>query len=145
MIVLFWRNLQCLSAGKKLSSFLTFSLAYCKNIVKLLLWILWSCLATYTLSNTIMFYVYRQAENQLYPHAFWRYCKDMQTYFGYFRYAWLHSPKMIVPACRSMQKINLSFTSFLRFYSIKNPGIWLDDSILAHNSGILPDMVAKYQ
>ena len=26
----------------------------------------------------------------------WRYCKDMQTYFGYFGHTWLHSAKMMV-------------------------------------------------
>ena len=31
-----------------------------------------------------------------FPMLLWRYCKDMQTYFGYFGHAWLHSPKMIV-------------------------------------------------
>ena len=33
----------------------------------------------------------------------WRYCKDMQTYFGYFGHAWLHSPKMIVSPCWRFQ------------------------------------------
>ena len=32
-----------------------------------------------------------------------RYCKDMQTYFGYFGHAWLHSPKMIVLTCRRLR------------------------------------------
>ena len=34
---------------------------------------------------------------------FWRYCKDMQIYFGYSGHAWLHTPKMIVSACRRLQ------------------------------------------
>ena len=29
--------------------------------------------------------------------------KDMQTYFGYFRHAWLHTPKVIVSACRRLR------------------------------------------
>ena len=29
-------------------------------------------------------------------------CKGMQTYFGYFAYAWLNSPKMIVLLCRRL-------------------------------------------
>ena len=36
------------------------------------------------------------------PMLLWRYCKDMQTYFGYFGHAWLHSPKMIVSPCRRL-------------------------------------------
>ena len=86
---------------------------------------------------------------------FWRYWKDMQTYFGYFRYAWLHAPKIIVSTCRglwclsSCQKCTSWFTSFLRYYILKNPVIWLADSILAHNLRlrILPNIgfVVKYQ
>ena len=79
---------------------------------------------------------------------FWRYWKDIQTYFGYFGHAWLYTPKMIVPTCGRLrcasacQKWTSSFTSFLRYYILKNLAIWLADSILAHNSRtrILPDM-----
>ena len=65
------------------------------------------------------------------------YWKDMQIYFEYFGYAWLHTPKMIVSTCRrlwylsSCQKYTSSFTSFLRYYILKNPVIWLAGSILA--------------
>ena len=86
---------------------------------------------------------------------FWGYWKDMQTYFGYFGYPWLHTPKIIVSTYRRLwclspcQKYTSSFTSFLRYYILKNPVIWLVDSILAHNSRlrILPDMglAVKYQ
>ena len=40
-----------------------------------------------------------------------------------------------------MQKLNL-FTSFLKYYILKNPTIWLADSVLVHNSRtrIFPDM-----
>ena len=68
--------------------------------------------------------------------------------------AWLRMPKMI-PTCRKLrclsacQKYTSSITSFLRYYNLKNPAIWLTNSILAHNSRIriLPDMgmVVKYQ
>ena len=34
---------------------------------------------------------------------FWRYCKDMQTYFRYFRHSWSHTAKMIVLTCRILQ------------------------------------------
>ena len=48
-----------------------------------------------------------------------------------------------------MPKINFSIHFFLEIYILKNPAIWLADSILAHNSRtrILPDMglVVKYQ
>ena len=91
-----------------------------------------------------------------FPMLFWRYCKVMQTsYFGYFGHAWLHTPKIIVSTCRRLrclsacQKHTSSFTSFLRYYILKNPAISLADSILVHNSRnrILPDMglVVKYQ
>ena len=47
-----------------------------------------------------------------------------------------------------MPKINF-IIHFFHYYILKNPAIWLADSILAHNSRarILPDMglVVKYQ
>ena len=87
---------------------------------------------------------------------FWRYCKDMQTsYFGHFGHTWLDTPKMIVPPCRRVQCLSAcqiytsSFTSFLTYYILKNPAIWLTDSILAHNlrTRIFPDvgLLVKYQ
>ena len=55
------------------------------------------------------------------PPFFWKYCEDMHTsYFGCFGNARLCTPKMIVS------------TSFLR-YILKNPTIWLTNSILAWN------------
>ena len=47
---------------------------------------------------------------------------------------------MIVSTCRRLwclsayQKYTSSFTSFLRYYILKNTAIWLANSILAHNS-----------
>ena len=42
-------------------------------------------------------FVYLQAKNQLHPPMLlWRYCKDMQSCFGYFGHAWLHLSKLIV-------------------------------------------------
>ena len=82
------------------------------------------------------------------PMLYWRYCKDMQTsYFGYFGHAWLDAKKMIVPTCRrprclsASQKYTSSFTSFLRYYILKNHAVWFADNILVHNSRnrILPD------
>ena len=70
------------------------------------------------------------------PMLYWRYCKDMQTsYFAYFSHAWLHTPKMIVSTCARLwclsacKKHTSSLISFLRYYILKNPGIWLADSI----------------
>ena len=136
MIIAIWRNLWRLSVGKRSSSSFTFSFRYYKDIVNLFL----NTLSTYGYANPKWycqlvedFRVYLQAKNQFHPH-FWRYCKDMLTYFEYFGHAWLHTLKMIVSMFICMPKINLSFTSFLRYYISKNPVIWLADSILAHNS-----------
>ena len=58
-------------------------------------------------------------------------------YFEYFRHACLCIPKMIISTCRTLQclsvckKLSLSFTSFLRYYILKNLGIRLVKSILA--------------
>ena len=74
------------------------------------------------------------------PMLFWKYCKNMQIYFGYFEHTWLHSSKIIVPNCRRLQwlfacKIQTSsFTTSLRYCILKNPEIWLAGSIFAHNS-----------
>ena len=95
--------------------------------------------------------VYLQAKIIFIPHPspmlFWRYCKDMQTL--------IHSLKMIVSTCKRLpclsacEKYTSSFPSFLRYYILKEPAIWLADSILAHYSRtrISPDMglVVKHQ
>ena len=66
-----------------------------------------------------------------------RYCKDMQTYFGYFGHACSYSPKMIVSSCGRLRYLSAykiwtaSFTFFLRYYILKNLAIWLAGSILA--------------
>ena len=41
------------------------------------------------------------------PMLFWKHCKDMQTYFGYFGQTWLHTPKMIVSTCTLECGINV--------------------------------------
>ena len=74
----------------------SFSLRYCKDVVKMLFWIIWACLAKHTQSDTMNMYktcVYLQAKNQLHLSCF---SGDMQNYFGYFGNAWLHTPKTIV-------------------------------------------------
>ena len=87
------------------------------------------------------FRVYLQTKNQLHPHFFWRCCKGMQTsFFIYFGDAWLRTPKMIISPCRKLpclsasQKWTSSFTSFLRYYILKNPAIWLANSISDHKA-----------
>ena len=56
---------------------------------------------------------------------FWRYWKDIQTYFGYFGHAWLHTPKMIVPTCRRLwcvsacQKMNFIIHIFFEILHFK--------------------------
>ena len=157
MIIAIWRNLWRLFVDKRSSSFL-----------HVFLEILQIFLSTQTHSNTINLYktfVFISWQKIIFAPPlpfpptrmlFWRYCKDIQTsYFGYFGHAWLHTPKMIVSTCRrfrclsACQKYTSSFTSFLRYYILKNPAIWLVDSILAHYSKTrtLPDMglVVKYQ
>ena len=63
-------------------------------------------------------------------HAFLEILQYMQTYFGYFRHAWLHTPKMIVSSCRKFrclfacQKWSSSLTSSLRYYILQNHAIW---------------------
>ena len=84
------------------------------------------------------------------------YLKNMQTcYFGHFRHAWLCTSKMIVSTSRRLrclsayQKYTYSFNSLLRYFILKNPAIWLADSIWAHTSKtkISPDigLAVKYQ
>ena len=75
------------------------------------------------------------------PMLFWRYCKDMQTsYFGYFGHAWLQTPSMIVSTWRRFRSLSAypkytsSFTSFLRYYILKNSAIWFAGSIFHFGS-----------
>ena len=71
------------------------------------------------------------------PMLLCRYSKVIQTYFGYFGHACFHSPKMIVSSCERLRYLSAckiwfaSFTSFFRYYILKNPAIWLAGSILA--------------
>ena len=126
MIVSLWRNLRRLSAGRKSTSFFTFFLTYCKDIVNMLFWVLYACLAMYTQSDTHRKILCLSAakKSTRSPMLLWRYCKDMQTYSGYFRHAWLHSPKMIVltcrrPRCLSTWKNKLIIHFFLKILRFK--------------------------
>ena len=156
MIVSIWINLSCFSTGKKSISSFTFSL------------ILQTCYFGYfrhawlptpnVILSTCRKLLCLSPDQKLpsSPKFFWKYCKDMKTsYFGYFGDSLLWKPKMIVWTCRKLwclsacQKLTLLFTSFLRYYILKNTAIWLVDSILAHSlrTRILSDMelVVKYQ
>ena len=157
MIITIWRNLWRSSEAKRSSSSFTFSTRYYKYICFGCFWHAWLSKPKVILSTSRKLLRLFACKKSTSPHKrFWRYCKNMQTsYFGYFGHAWLHTPKLIVSTCRRLrclsacQKYTSSFSSFLRYYILKNPTIWLADSILAHNSRtrILPDMglVVKYQ
>ena len=60
-------------------------------------------------------------------------------YFGYFGHARQQIPKLILSTCRKLwhlsasQKYTSSFATLLRYYILKNPAIWLTNSILADN------------
>ena len=157
MVVSVLRNLCCLSAGKKINFIL--------HVFLEILLRYWKFVSLGTLSMpgyAHQKWYYQLVENiRAYQQAkkstsfslfFWTYCKDMQTYFGYFGYACLPTPKMIVSIFKHFNvylHAASSFTFFLRCYILKNSAIWLAKSILAHNSRtrILPDvgLVTKYQ
>ena len=160
MITAIWRSLWRLSEAKRSSSSFIFSMRYYKDIVNYCFGYfrhVWLSKPKVILSTSRKLSRLFACKNSTSPHKrFWRYCKNMQTsYFGHFGHAWLHTPKLIVSTCRKLrclsacQKYTSSFSYFLRYYILKNPTIWLADSILAHNSRtrILPDMglVVKYQ
>ena len=143
MTVSLWRNLWGFSAGKKSTSSFTFFFMILQRYCKLFI------LGTLGMPGyTHPKWYYQLVENLCLsagkkstssPMLFWRYWKDMQISFGYFGYAWLHTPKMIVSTCRSLWCLSpcQKYTSSLA------------GSILAHNSRlkILPDMglVVKYR
>ena len=111
----------------------------------------------YQLVETFMF-ISAGEKNQIHPPCFSgdiaKICK-LFFFFWCFGHAWLHTPKMIVSTCRRLQclaacqKYTSLFTSFLRYYILKNSAIWLADNILVNTSRarILPGMglVVKYQ
>ena len=153
MIVSIWRSLWSLSADKQSTSSLKFSLRYCKDIANLLFWDFghaWLHTLSVMLSPCRKLSCLSSGKKTASsPMLFWRYYKEIQTsYFGYFGHVWLYTPKMILFIYRRLQCLSAcqkyfsSFTSFLRYYILKNPAIWLADSIFAYNlrTRILPDM-----
>ena len=82
---------------------------------------------------------YLHATNEIYHSPL---CRNMATifqiYFGYFRLAWPRPPKSMTLTSRKlwcakidMQNSTWSLFSFLGHYTLKNPVIWLAESILA--------------
>ena len=156
-----WGKLWRLSLDKRSSSSLTFSLRYYKDIVKLFFWVLWSCLTTQTQSDTINLpktFAHLQAKKTTSPLLPSPFLEILQRYANlcWVLWSWLvaHTQNDITSLQKTsmficMPKINFSIHFFLEIYILKNPAIWLADSILAHNSRtrILPDMglVVKYQ
>ena len=83
------------------------------------------------------------------PTFFCKHYKDIQiSYFGWFGHAWLCKPTIVLSPCRKLQclsacqKWTSPFISLLRYYILKNPAIWLANSISVHNlrTNILPKM-----
>ena len=154
MIVSIWRNLLCLSAGKKSTSSFTFSLRYLKDVfTKLWIWVLLACLALHTknlLTCRKVFCVYLQAKKQLHRTCFSGHIAQILKLLILDTLG-----KLIVSTCKRLrclsayQKYTSSFSSFLGYFILKNPAIWLVGSILAHNSRtrILSNigLVVKYQ
>ena len=129
--------------------------------LKILFWVLWACLAMQTQSDTIkmnktLVFICEQRSNFAF-HAFLEILqKCANLFFRYFGYAWLHTSKMIISACRILQclllhtpkmivstcrgvqclstsqKYTSSFTFFLRYCVLKNPAVWLADNISFH-------------
>ena len=125
-IVSLWRNLQHLSAGKTSTSFFTFSLINCKLAVFGTLSMSGYAHPKWYYQLVESFCVYLQTKNQLHPSCFYGDIENnMQTYFGSFRQAWLHSPKMIVSTCRGLsclsvhKKINFIINLFLKILHFK--------------------------
>ena len=58
--------------------------------------------------------VYLQSENQFsHPMLFWTYCKNIQTYFGYFRHTCLFTTKKIVSTCRILWCLSVCRKKFI--------------------------------
>ena len=104
-------KLFCLSVCEKSISSHTFFLRYCKQIPNLLIWVISAFLDTHTHTHLKWSYqfeetfdVYLKPKNQLHPFFFpWDISNILQTcYFGYFRHAWLLTPKVILSTCRKV-------------------------------------------
>ena len=100
------RKLWRLPVGKRSSSSFTFSLRYYKDIVNVLLWVLWACLAKQTLSDTVLSTCKKPSSlfaSKTSPPCFWRYAKICKLILG----------TLGMPGCTQTQNdsINLQKTS----------------------------------
>ena len=83
-----------------------------------------------------MFYLH--AKKKFYPSpSSWTITKIFQTcYFRYFEHAWPRPSTAKALACRKLwilstnKKLTWSFNFFDRYYTLKNPAIWLAKNIL---------------
>ena len=85
----FEENLMFICRQKKSTSSYKFSLRYCKDIAKLLFWLLWIHTPKVILSTCRkLLCLSARKKSTSSPTFFWGYCKDIQTsHFGYFRHA----------------------------------------------------------
>ena len=143
--------------GEKSTPSFTCSLRYCKDIIKLLFWVLSACLAMHTQSDTInlqkIFVFICRKKNYFIAHAF---PEILQRYANLFWLIWASLVIYNQNDSINFQKTSMfmcmpkvKFTSSLKYYILKNLAILLANSIWAHNwrPRILPDMglVLKYQ
>ena len=99
MIALIYRKISCLSACKKSISSLIFFSKYCKEMADLLFWVIWACLATHILNDSInlrksSMFICKLKINFILPvflEILEGYCK--LAIFGYFGQACLTQPK----------------------------------------------------
>ena len=118
MIVSIWRNLWCLSAGKKSTLHFTFSLRYCKDTVNLLLWVFTPKVILSTCRKLLCLSAGEKSTSS--PMLFWIYCKDMQiSYFGYFRHAWfLHTQNDRIVGIKGLRFVNHESISWFHWPNI---------------------------
>ena len=131
---------------KKSTSSLTSCQRYCNDIANQLFWELQECLTTPIKNNRKSIRkklsgLYACKKSTSSQTSFFRYCKEIASLLFWVLSACLTThpqsdtnnlQKTFVSIC--WQKINfISFSSLLRYYILKNPAIWLANSILVHN------------
>ena len=133
----------------KKSNFSLFSLRYCKLTILGTLSMLGFANPKWYHQLTENFCFINKQNNNFISQVFLEILQRYENFlFGCFRHACLRKHKMIVSTCRTLRCLSTyqiytsSFTSFLRYYILKYPEIWLVDSILTHNSRtwILPEI-----
>ena len=133
MIVLIWRNIWCLSSGKKSTSSFPFRLRYCIDIANLLFWVLgyaWLHTLKVILSTWRKFLHLSSYEKLTSsPTFFWKYCKDNANFLFWVLWACLAVDTKIDSISQNdtinlrktlmftyMPKINFIIHFFLRYY-----------------------------